>query len=112
METLHKSFENKTGNKLKTGSITSTSLGDSFLVNYSHEKDGTAGSGAQDKGKDKESHGEIREEKSMDSLTTTGPLPPINLPPPPGSAGIKTGSRRFALTSGKHLLLVNLDIPF
>ena len=91
METLHKSFEEKTGRKIR--SVTSVSLGDS-------------GSGDLNPGKtkDRDDFGELKEEKSindLNSLSTSGPLPIADtakapLPPAPS----RNTDRRFAQTSG------------
>ncbi len=91
METLHKSFEEKTGRKIR--SVTSVSLGDS-------------GSGELNSGKAKE-FGEVKEEKSindLNSLSTSGPGPvgdsvtAATSPPPPLPS--HKSDRRFTQTSG------------
>jgi len=113
MESLHRDFESRTGTKIKTGSITSTSLGDSFI--------------AIDKVKDTNGHkskagGEMRgheqdvdipavaEEKSLNddlnSLSNSAilPPPPANVPPPNGKrrhAMVMNDSRRGTHTTGK-----------
>lgn len=94
METLHKSFEEKTGRKIR--SVTSVSLGDS-------------GSGDLNPGKakDRDDFGELKEEKSindLNSLSTSGPLPvadsvaTLSSPLPPAPS--RNSDRRFAQTSG------------
>jgi len=108
MESLHRGFESRTGTKIKTGSITSTSLGDSFIATdkgkdnsgqkskdvYSHEKDINIPA--------------VEEEKSinddLNSLSNSAILsPPSNIPPSNGNrrnAMILNDSRRGTQATG------------